>query len=559
MSQPNDNENLQISLTSSTDGEMEELQDHEPDAPPLDTKILESVRRAPDLKIRPARLASELGISIEDATAELCGLLRAVGSTATFTFEVLETSINTSRTTTTMVFQFPNDFERKAYSSRRKEDVKQVMLNIVYILVKILKVVVAFGLIISLAILLVGGMCAMVAAIIAMSRGGGGGGRHNQRLVNQMRSMFGTFRQLLWCYALFGQGLGGGGQDPFLRDTAHSLVLGMNMLVSSPGSFRFWFNLGRLRDRQRRRGNGSSFGSFMNRGSWRQEQRMQGASTPRTFSSSQDEGQRGILSVAVEFLFGPDPFWPGPSSFDKWKMREHVILSISSNSQGKGVSLAQLLPYTDNPPSTKTSGDCALSADGRAECLNIVSHFNGVPIASNANVESSLARFVFPELVSEAVSGYADSKVGTGIVDTDNSWHSFFYVPENMMGYSTPGQPLSRLASPETDVPTRLVEGHHVLTKLIGKQFGQCCILNALNYIGIIMLWKTIEKGGVLEITNGPTFSFVSGMLSVLQFYAKLFFAIPLFRAAIIAVMNLRINQSNERRRCFAEIVEAKL
>ena len=96
------------------------------DLPPLDSKVLETVRSDPELKIKPARLASELGISIEDATAELCGLLRAVGSTATFTFETVELELpdssNTSSAksskfvTSTMVFQFPPDFEKRARS-----------------------------------------------------------------------------------------------------------------------------------------------------------------------------------------------------------------------------------------------------------------------------------------------------------------------------------------------------------------------------------------------------------------------------------------------------------
>ena len=57
----------------------DQLPPFDPSLPPLDERVISVVRAAPDHTLRPARLASELGISVEDATAELCGLLRAVG------------------------------------------------------------------------------------------------------------------------------------------------------------------------------------------------------------------------------------------------------------------------------------------------------------------------------------------------------------------------------------------------------------------------------------------------------------------------------------------------
>ena len=63
-----------------------------PGGPPLDERILSAVRlskRDADglRRVAPARLSSELGLSVEDATRELCGLLAAVGGTAGFAFE----------------------------------------------------------------------------------------------------------------------------------------------------------------------------------------------------------------------------------------------------------------------------------------------------------------------------------------------------------------------------------------------------------------------------------------------------------------------------------------
>ena len=67
-------------------------------SPPLDERILELVRHVPSENdsrchtVRPAHLASEIGLSDEDATRELCGLLSAVGGGndgASFIFEKL--------------------------------------------------------------------------------------------------------------------------------------------------------------------------------------------------------------------------------------------------------------------------------------------------------------------------------------------------------------------------------------------------------------------------------------------------------------------------------------
>lgn len=49
----------------------------------LDRRILNIVRASPNNTVRPARVASELGISFTDACAELCGLLAAVGEVIT--------------------------------------------------------------------------------------------------------------------------------------------------------------------------------------------------------------------------------------------------------------------------------------------------------------------------------------------------------------------------------------------------------------------------------------------------------------------------------------------
>ena len=533
-----------VSLVSAS--EMDDSNSPEVNLPPLDKRVLAAVRRIPDLRIKPARLASELGLSIEDATAELCGLLRAVGSSATFVFESVSAGTNTGiegtkkMETMTMVFQFPPDFEQKANSTRRKEDTKEVMKNIFILAVKIIKVVVAFGLIISIAILLVGGLCAMVAAIIAMSRGGHGG-RHNQQLSNHTRSMLLSLRQLLWFFAIFGEGFDNG-QDPFIRETAHTMALGLNVVMGSPRSIWFWMNARRFRDRQQRgRGWGLNNTRFQStdrdRGSWGQQLRE-----ARTSSSSlYDVDQRGILSVAVEFLFGPTPFDPGPTDFEKWKIRENCIVAVSTRSQGKGVSIAQLLPYSDYPPDIKSVQNQIILGDGKLECLNIISHFNGVPIGSRG------VAFIFPELMAESSS----VEIQVTMPSNKGPWQAFFFSDDLLQEFSESGQ---RHDGGQTNgLLEYLQEKYYVLTELSKKQFSQCCILNILNYIGIQMLRTAILKGGTLQIQNRSALSASNGLLSILDFYARLFFAIPLLRGMIIAMLNLRVNQRNDKRKEFAE------
>jgi hypothetical protein len=402
-------------------------------------QIIDIIQNSPNFTIAPARLSSSLGISIEDASAELCGLLRAVGPTASFRFELMDSAgvvvVGTDNEgkspalssegggqVMTMVFQFPPDFEKKAYSAERKESIQQVLWNIAYILWRLFKVFIAFGLILSLIILILGGLCAIVAAIVIMARNGGGGGghghrQHHQRLVSQMRSMLLTLRQLLWFYVIFGDGLDQM-QDPFLRETAHTVVLGLNLLLGSPRSIWFWWNAQRLRDRQQRRGLGRGGGglgvcpgngrgirngclSAWNgrrggiqertfwRDSWRQGTEVEGGEPS---SSAGSEGsQRGIVSIAVEFLFGPTPFWPRPTMMERWKLRERYIVIKSTESAGQGVHLIDFLPFTEDTPRIKIQEDndemmkvLTSSWEARLKCLHIVSHFNGVPIGSKS-------------------------------------------------------------------------------------------------------------------------------------------------------------------------------
>ena len=115
----------------SVENEDEELAD----STPLQTRILQIVKSSPNYTIRPARLSHELGISIADASAELCGLLAAVGEGSSFHFEDvgddnhLQQEEDKANIVKTMVFQFPKDFEQRAHWKQRREDWKRVRFS----------------------------------------------------------------------------------------------------------------------------------------------------------------------------------------------------------------------------------------------------------------------------------------------------------------------------------------------------------------------------------------------------------------------------------------------
>ena len=502
---------------------------------PLDERILSIIRSCKDYTIRPARLASDLGISVNDACAELCGLLSAVGGGhggASFTFEQVEHG------PPTMVFMFPPDFERKARATRRKQDMKETLNNFLRFLLKLLKILTALGLVLSLLILTVAGIIAMIAVIIAMSRSGGSD-HDRSAMFRRVRSMVFTMRQLLWCYAMFGHNVEG--QDPFLSEIAYDASLCLSLCCGNPSSFWFWMQAGQLNQRRARlsRGWASGFGgnysntsdttegvALINRGGWGREE---GRDEP-----SEDE-HRGVLSVAVEFLFGPIPFQPGPSEPGKWKLRGAVILEHAAK-QGSS-SLQELGPYTDIP-AFSVADDATMVTSG----LAIVTHFNGVPKENDCNTGGK-ARFVFPELVAESshVTQYDDYQ------DLDDG--SFEYIL-----YSNA---ITILPPQRSTLPSFLQERRYRLTQLQSKQFFHCLGLGALNWIGVVWLRQSLQVGGILEqaVNGGPVVAVLLHWLCpVLIFYANLFFALPIGRFVVVLALN-SLREGRNRRR--ADLVEA--
>ncbi len=588
--------------------------DYEEQAPlnnstPLDERILDVVRRArkeenatttATTTVRPALLTSELGLSIEESTRELCGLLSAVGGGedgASFRFERVEfiapnnnnnAAANTKedgddptsvRTTTTMVFTFPHDFEERAKRYRRRLDLKHKLHISSIVFVKALKVFTAFGLIISLAVLMIIGICLLVAAVVALARGGGsghGGGR-NHPLMHKLRYLFFQLRQILWLYAICGSA-GDGQQDPFMREIAGDIAMTMSIFCGNPVHPFFWYRLGSIRTRWTRLRNSRGWGNIMDsdmingvtmmrRESWGQNEEINSEYERHTNQMIyEQQQQRGLLSIAVEFLFGPNDTSSGIHNFpvslkelEKWKLRASIIMSVSSKSLGSGVALRDLLPFVDNPPPS------AEDPSAIREALKIVTYLNGKPAYRNLGneVQSSGidAEFCFPELVAEF-----DNQVPLkfsccylappSTIENENALRIFSILYKEDEEYNVVDSSINITA----DTPTYLYEQPFVLTELTREQFGQCVLLGLLNFCGVIWALNSMKPGGLLSIPMaGPSFSgssqlsaisliAVLKLLQVLRFYAAFFFALPLCRLVVVSVRNCNVQRRNKLR-----------
>lgn len=518
-----------------------EAEDPNDNLPPLDLRVIDVVKAAPGHTIRPARLAAELGISVDDACAELCGLLAAVGNGAdngaSFSFVLVEGQH-------VMEFKFPLDFRQRALRKRRQEDAWQIAKEGLNFGFKVVKVATAFGLILSLLILCVAAIMGLLAAIVAMSRGASPGDRYRHTLMRQVRSLFYTIRQLVWFYALFGP-TDAEGQHPFLREVAYDISLVCSLCYGGPASLFFWMRAGQLSRRRNRavRGWGgrnittSDFQgvSLIQRNRWGDDEDI---THTIQASSLSDDGHRGVLSIAVEFLFGPSPFSPGPSQSEKWKFRAVALVQLSSRNAGTGVSLEEMSPLADFPPASLQS-----TATVVEQGLSIVAHFNGVPVEDDTNNNLGKAKFVFPELMAESVVAVRHEILPD---DDDGSWATLFYMKtENPV----------RQQSSSNGRLHYMKEFRYRFTKLSLQELLQCLLLGALNLVGVLWLGYSLSPGGVLEVPVSSALGLVlrKALLPVLRFYAFFFFCLPGARLAIIISLNLLLERRNKRREQIAQ------
>jgi len=164
-------------------------------------------------------------------------------------------------------------------------------------------------------------------------------------------------------------------------------------------------------------------------------------------------------------------------------------------------------------------------------------------------VEPHLARFYFPELVSE--SQFAARYESCEEEDQDQSWGSLLCLdlPINALSRS----PLRTGES--ATLPSWLVERRYRFTKLQTKQFLYCVSLGTINLVGVIWLRSSLQPpNGILQIRDGTWLATIikNGLVPVLFFYALLFFVLPAARLLLITVLNSRRKKRNQRRKQLA-------
>ena len=510
------------------------------DQKPLGERVIAAIESLPDRTIRPARLAALLGLSVNEACAELCGLMAAVGGGtdgASFTFAHVNS-------TPVMVFSFPPDFAARALKYRTRQERWRRLSDAARLTAKCLKIITAFGLILSLFILLVCAILGVGTVLVATSQNDRGG-RGRALVLRQLHALLYTGRQLLWCWALFGPSAAeDDNHDPFLRETAYDLALLCSLCCGNPGSIFFWMRAQQWRERRRHRlyrgwgGQTSATNRWGNSDS--NAYGIEGVTLLRgTERITNATDHRGVLSVAVEFLFGPTPFHPPHEVEDKWKLRSAVIVQTCTTKGG--ITLRQLAPYADQPPPTLRANSVIVQ-----QGLIQVAHFNGMP--KQANELPSEALFVFPELVSESATVMAyDPR-------PDDAYNGSFLD----MLYSHPQTENGRrMTRPE--LASFWNEPYYHFTKLTSSQFMYCLFLGFLNAFGVFWLAQSLHPNGALgPLIQGTLRRFlVDGLVPVLSFYAQLFFVLPTFRLVWVWYLNIVRRQRNNLRQRLANELRA--
>jgi hypothetical protein len=487
----------------------------------LADQILQIIEDAPHHTIRPAKIAAALGISVNDACSELCVLIAAVGggpNGASFRF-IQPGAI--------MEFQFPPDFARRARQKQRLNDLKTSLQAAAKVAIRAIKVVTAFGLIISLLILCAIAIAILLALLVAASRAGQDHGGHRSILTRQIRSLFYTIRQLLWLYAVFGPSPEG--QDPVLREMAYDLSLVLSCCCGNPASFFYWWRARQLANRQHqamRRWRDSTAvvseipGVYLVReGGWNERE-----------GTTAGEGQKGLLSVAVEFLFGPDPPHPeDPSAI--WRLRVAVILNGSRKQKDGSVSLADLTPFVDYPSRNRQQ-----SAQLVEQTILIVAHFNGIPKEASDLTDNLLdAEFFFPELIAESDIGPYQHDVW----EDDETLSAFLFRKDGA----------SRKVL--DNIPDYWHEERYKFTTLTATQLFHCVTLGFLNFFGVQWLRQWTNESGLIA-TNSAVGYVLAFMFPILHNYAVIFLAIPAIRMITLLILNRMRNERNRRRQSLA-------
>ena len=550
--------------------------------------ILELVERN-HASVKPALLVQELGMSVNDASAELCALMSAVGSEASFSFETAAAAPaggpkHNDNTTSSpvMVFHFPPNVRNRLNRQQKQQDLKEVLITAGGVVWKLLKIVTALGLLLSLCIVSIAAVLTLIAALIAVSRDNRNAHGRNA-ILREIRNIIIALRQFAFLYVLWGPSSDENGDDS--SSMRHELAYDFWLLSSiCCGNPLFFFYRASILNQRRQRGRYRSFGRSLYRRNHRQanmwdegeETGIEGVRLIRNGGNRwQEDGDgagsvsdntsseyKGLLSVCVEFLFGPTAS-PKPSEAEKWKLRSALILQ---QSQTTSISLEALSPYADHPPKSLNDTSSILS-----QGMIVVSFFNGAPSPHASGGGGGGAptkgttpspQFIFPELASEgAVSSSSFGDWRQPPEDFENistkQWLlDILFVSSSPRHANTLGSSSRRRDASGSSLPPFLYEHPVSFTKLSMTQFLKAFGLVMLNAIGVYWMYQACQppNGMLRDLLGKPaTATLEWTLLPLLIFYAKLFVLLPVARLIYILAQNYLRGQRNRRRQALAK------
>ena len=499
--------------------------------------------------VRAGKVAVALGISVDDAEAELCGLLSTLGC-GSFRFD---------SDSGAMIFQFPDNVASLGSAVRRKESFFETIYAIGFSVMTFLRFLAGIGILISIAIVTVVAVVVVVAGFIALMTSDRGR-MHGNGGLRRLRMILFSIREIFWLYAMFG-----GGGNPFFQDLSYEASSCLNLILLSPFSPCFWLNL-MMMNRRRRSRRRWGVRSTRQTSTLPNERESFLATSPSTSSNSSNIGSnltaryvlslavqyyrelylneiflnyifcRDILAIVDEFLFGPSKT-PGPDASERWKLRAAVILNRPSSI----ISLEDLLPFVDNPPRAGSSITYA--------SLSIVSYFRGKP-ATNvpdqiSDKSSTNELFRFDELSMEAdeiTSIFNETKQFTIALESDKNCIPSLYKQ-------------ARKYVIDMGLPEFMIERKYCFTKLDQMIFYKCAFVAVMNFLGILWIQGYLngtELGETLELSYPALATLMSILLKILSAYAKFFILFPLFRFVLITLMNIAIVNRNRIRMAIA-------
>ena len=309
---------------------------------------------------------------------------------------------------------------------------------------------------------------------------------HNNNLVRQLRSNLHSVNNLSFLYILLG------GNNPFMNSISSaslccSATLNPTLLLNP------WFLMRTMSMRRRRRVWALPTFDAM---SVTTATTATTTTTTTTTSTAADNLPSKILAVVDNFLFGP------PLSATQPTREQRVLLRIAVIQRHNGrLHPNKLSKWTDDGSGSAT------------ECLRLCYFFKGSP------ADDDSGEFTFPGIIDVGHNSSGESET--------KPQFSFFFADDEDGNYS----PL------ETGQRDYLHEYPHVLTSLSRSEFLWCVALGVGNFIGVHLL-----------ATSPYTIISLPAVVSILQVYSWAFFCLPILRAGILALLNLRRMHRNASR-----------